>query len=128
MINNRNTLWWGTTSSSGQTFSLLEHTVFLDDSRLEPFESRNSKTDKYESRCAETTFKNWMQKQFFGFSNQQDNDSTEMIPERFKIDAFLVLIDVSKERMEKQELQRQKGLNFFFKFSKTFLRFFKTKY
>ena len=80
-----------------QAFSLLEHTVFLDDSRLEPFESRNSKTDKYESRCGETTFKNWMQKQFFGFSNQQDNDSTEMIPERFKIDAFLILIDVSKE-------------------------------
>ena len=55
-----------------------------------------------------------MQKQFFGFSNQQDNDSTEMIPERFKIDAFLVLIDVSKERMEKQELQRQKGLKLYF--------------
>jgi len=107
LINNRNTLWWGNTHSSGQAFSLLEHTVFLDDSRLEPFESRNSKTDKYESRCGETTFKNWMQKQFFGFSNQQDNDSTEMIPERFKIDAFLILIDVSKERLEKQELQRQ---------------------
>ena len=73
-------------------YSILEQTVFLDDSRLEPFEPVSVK------QCAQTNFKNWMQKQFLGFANHLDNDTTEMIPDRFKIDAFLVLIDVSKEK------------------------------
>ena len=101
LINNRNTLWWGQTTSDGQVYSILEQTVFLDDSRLEPFEPVSVK------QCAQTNFKNWMQKQFLGFANHLDNDTTEMIPDRFKIDAFLVLIDVSKERAEKQPLSHQ---------------------
>ena len=32
-----------------------------------------------------------------------------MIPDKFKIDAFLILIDISKERLEKQPIQDQLG-------------------
>ena len=70
---------------------------------------RQAKADKYETRCAGDYFKNWTQKQFLGFSNQQDNESTPMIPDKFKIDAFLILIDISKERLEKQPIQDQLG-------------------
>ena len=75
---------------------------------------RQAKADKYETRCAGDYFKNWTQKQFLGFSNQQDNESTPMIPDKFKIDAFLILIDISKERLEKQPIQDQLGKFFLF--------------
>ena len=36
LINNHNTLWWGNKEDeNGLKYSILEHTVFLDDSRLE---------------------------------------------------------------------------------------------
>ena len=37
-----------------------------------------------------------------------DNDASPKIPDKFKIDAFLVLIDISKERLEKQPLHQEK--------------------
>ena len=81
---------------------------------------RQAKADKYETRCAGDYFKNWTQKQFLGFSNQQDNESTPMIPDKFKIDAFLILIDISKERLEKQPIQDQLGNPFSPRFHPSF--------
>ena len=52
-------------------------------------------------------FQNWNQRVFKGFSNDHDHNNSEHMPDKFKIDAFLLLIDVSIDRSEKQPIEDQ---------------------
>ncbi|CAG5095953.1 Oidioi.mRNA.OKI2018_I69.XSR.g14414.t1.cds [Oikopleura dioica] len=114
LINYHHTLWWGTTTvepdeKTELSFSLLEQTVFVDDSSLKVFDADKLKKEPYEKRCAIEVFKNWRQKKFKGFANFHDTPEHEndKMPDKFKIDAFLLLIDVSKERHDKQPIENQ---------------------
>jgi hypothetical protein len=107
LINYHHTLWWGDTQSNGATFSILEQTVFVDDSSLKVFDQEKNKKEPYEKRAAVVSFPNWNQRQFKGFSTEQDIKRAQHMPDKFKIDAFLMLIDVSKDRTEKQPIEQQ---------------------
>ena len=71
------------------------------------FDQDKNKKEPYEKRCAVVSFPNWKQRQFKGFSNDQDIEEADHMPDKFKIDAFLLLIDVSKDRTEKQPIEEQ---------------------
>ena len=85
LINYHHTLWWGDTQSNGATFSILEQTVFVDDSSLKVFDQEKNKKEPYEKRAAVVSFPNWNQRQFKGFSTEQDIKRAQHMPDKFKV-------------------------------------------